>query len=61
MTASFTESVVEQAGPRLARRREPRTDGTLDNANVPQLPSLSESDAADAEGFLIHEAAAGGS
>jgi hypothetical protein len=52
---------VQQLEARLVALAAQAKRCTLDNGNVPQLPSLSESDAADAERFLIQKAEAGGS
>ncbi len=49
---NLNKAHVQQLEARLIALAAQAKRCTLDNGNVPQLPSLSESDAADAEGFL---------
>ena len=48
---NLNKAHVQQLEARLIALAAQAKRCTLDNGNVPQLPSLSESDAADAEGF----------
>lgn len=50
---NLNKAHVQQLEARLLALAAQAKRCTLDNGNVPQLPSLSESDAADAEGFLV--------